>query len=99
MECVAAAKTEYGIGVLIVFLAILLGFAESREIRMGIGIGLGFVGILAALVATVLIGFCDGSCSSHCTCNPMTAPVMAGMGIAAALISFINVFYLSRRKS
>lgn len=98
MECVAAAKTEYGIGVLIVFLAILLGFAESREIRVGIGIGLGFIGILAALVATVLIGFCDGSCSPHCTCNPMTAPVMAGLGIAVALISFINVFYLSRRK-
>jgi uncharacterized membrane protein len=99
MECVAAAKTEYGIGVLIVFLAILMGFAESREIRMGIGIGLGFIGILAALIATVLIGFCDGTCSPHCTCNPMAAPVMTGLGIAAALISFINVIYLSRRKA
>jgi uncharacterized membrane protein len=98
MECAAAAKTEYGIGVLIVFLAILMGFAESREIRMGIGIGLGFIGILAALIATVLIGFCDGTCSPHCTCNPITVPVIAGLGTATALISFINAFYLNRRE-
>ncbi|HWQ79779.1 MAG TPA: DUF4418 family protein [Anaerovoracaceae bacterium] len=97
MGCVSAAKTEYGIGVLIVFLAILLGFAESREIRTGISIGLGFIGILAALVATVLVGFCDGSCA-QCACNPMAAPVMAALGIAVALISFINAIYLSRMK-
>jgi uncharacterized membrane protein len=98
MECVAAAKTEYGIGVLIVFLAILLGFTESREIRIGISTGLGFVGILAALVATVLVGFCDGACSQQCACNPMTAPLMSALGILVAVVSFINAFYLSRSK-
>lgn len=97
MECVAAAKMEYGIGVLIVFLAILLGFAESGEIRTGISTGLGFIGVLAALTATVLVGFCDGNCT-QCACNPVTAPVMAALGIAVVLISFINVFYLCRKK-
>jgi hypothetical protein len=98
MECVAAAKVEYGIGVLIVFLAILAGFAESREIRIGISIGQGFVGILAALIATVLVGFCDGACSGQCACNSMTAPVIAVLGIATALAAFINAIYLNRRK-
>lgn len=97
MECVYTAKAEYGIGVTIVFLAVLLGFAESREIRLGISTGLGFVGILAALIATVLMGFCDGSCN-QCACNPLTAPLMAALGILVAVISFINVFYLSRTK-
>lgn len=97
-ECAAVAKAEYGIGVLIIFLAILLGFVESREIRLGISIGLGFVGILAALIATVLIGFCDGSCNPHCTCNPINAPLTAALGILTSAISFGNAFYLSRMK-
>lgn len=97
MGCVAAAKTEYGIGVLIVFLAILLAFVESREIRMGISAALGLIGILASLFATVLLGFCDGSCSMECTCNPVTGPLVAALGLLTAVISFINVFYLGKR--
>ena len=99
MECVAAAKAEYGIGVLIVFLAILLAFVEPREIRMGISAALGLVGILASLFATVLLGFCDGSCSMECTCNPAAGPLVAALGLLTSVISFINVFYLGRSKN
>ncbi len=64
MKCSWAAKAEFGVGVLIVFLAILLTFVESGKIRMGISTGMGFVGILSLLISTVLIGFCDGEGSS-----------------------------------
>ena len=99
MKCSWAAKTEFGVGTLIAFLAILLAFVESSEIRMEISTALGFIGILTALIAKVLIGFCDGSCSPECTCNPVIAPLMTGLGILLAVISFINVFYLSRTKN
>ena len=99
MKCIWAAKAEFGIGVTIMFLAVLLSFVESREIRMGTSAALGFIGVLSALIAKVLIGFCDGSCSPNCECSPVTAPLMAGLGILVAAISFINVFYLSRSKN
>ncbi len=99
MKCSWAAKAEFGVGVLVVFLAILLVFVESKDIRMGISIALGFIGILAALIAKVLIGFCDGSCSQDCSCNPLTTPLMTAMGIVIAVLSFINAFYLSRAKN
>jgi hypothetical protein len=99
MKCTWAAKSEFGIGVLITFLAILLALVESKEIRLGISTALGFAGILAALIAKVLIGFCGGSCSEACSCNPSTASLMAALGILTAVISFINVFYLSRMKN
>ena len=50
-KCTWAAKAEFGVGVLIVFLGTLLAFAESREIRMGLSIALGFIGMLSVLIA------------------------------------------------
>ncbi len=75
-----------------------LAFVESREVRMGIGVALGFVGILSALTATVLIGFCSGDCSTECSCSPATGPLMATLGMIVGIISFGNTFYLSGRK-
>lgn len=98
MECAYTAKMEYGIGVMIVFLAILLALVESWEVRIGISIGMGFTGILAAVAATFLMGFCDGNCSIECTCNPITSPLMTGIGILIAVIAFVNAIYLSRKK-
>lgn len=99
MKCICAAKAEFGIGVVIMFLAVLLAFVDSGEIRTGVSAALGFIGIFSALIANVLIGFCDGSCSPNCGCSPITAPLMAGLGILVAVISFINVFYLCRSKN
>ena len=98
-KCTWAAKAEFGVGALIAFLAILLAFVESKEIRMGISTALGFIGIFAALIANVLIGFCDGSCSPECSCSPRTAPLMIALSILLTAISFLNVFYLSRAKN
>lgn len=98
-KCTWAAKSEFGIGVLIMFLGILLAFVESGAIRTGISAALGFIGILAALTANMLIGFCDGSCNPECSCSPTTAIFMTALGILVAVISFVNTFYLSTRKN
>lgn len=94
-KCTWAAKAEFGIGVMIMFLGVLLAFVESKEVRMGISVALGFTGILSALTARVLIGFCGGDCSS----SPDTVPLMTALGIIVAVISFANTFYLSCRKN
>lgn len=99
MKCSWAAKAEFGIGVLILFLAVLLLFTESREVRLGVSAALGMVGILSVMVAKVLIGFCGGTCCSGCTCSPLTPPVMTGLGLLVAVVAFLNVFYLLRSKS
>jgi hypothetical protein len=99
MKCVWAAKVEFGIGVLILFLAVMLAFVESKEIRIGVSTALCFVGILAVMVAKVILGFCDGSCNQECTCSSLTAPLMTTMGILVAVISIVNVIYLSRSKN
>lgn len=99
MKCSWAAKAEFGVGVLIAFLGILLAFAESREIRIGISAALGFVGILSLLISRVIIGFCNGSCSLECTCNPLTVQLMTALSILTAVISFLNTLYLSRKKN
>lgn len=98
-KCTWAAKSEFGIGVVIMFLGILLAFVESRGIRTGISAALGFIGIFAALTAAILIGFCDGNCNPACSCNPLTTPLMAALGILVAVISFANAFYLCTRKN
>lgn len=99
MGCVWAAKAEFGVGVLIVFLGILLALVEAREIRMGISTALGFIGILSLLMSRIIIGFCDGTCSPECTCSSLTIPVMTGLSVAVSVISFINAFYLSTAKN
>lgn len=99
MKCSWAAKAEFGIGVLILFLSILLIFTESREIRLGVSAAMGMVGVLSTLIAKVLIGFCGGECCSDCTCSSLTPPVMTGLGIIVALIAFINVIYLIQNKN
>lgn len=98
-KCTWAAKSEFGIGVLIMFLGILLAFVESGSIRAGISAALGFIGILAALTANMLVGFCDGSCNPECSCSSATAMLMTALGIFVAVISFANTFYLSIRKN
>ena len=98
-KCTWAAKAEFGIGVMIMFLGVLLAFVESREVRKGISIALGFIGILSALTARILIVFCGGDCSPECSCSPVTAPLMTALGIVVVAISFANTFYLSCRKN
>lgn len=99
MKCLWTAKAELGIGILIFILALLFIYFESRETRIGISLSLSLLGILSVLTATVLIGFCNGSCSKECTCNPATSLVMAILSTFVTLISFVNFILLSKSDS
>ena len=100
IKCYWAARTEYGVGILIIVYALLYIAFKNREIRMAINIAIACLGIFVALIATVIIGFCDGSCNPNCTCNPATLPVMTMLGMLILLVSIVNGIYLyiSRKK-
>ncbi len=98
-KCTYSAKTEFAIGILIIILAAMLLLFESREARLGISISLIFIGIFAALVPTMLIGFCDGKCGNPgCTCSSFTTLIMAALSILVALISVVNVICINNTK-
>ena len=98
MKCFYVAKIELGIGILIIVLALLFIYFKSRETKLGISLSLALIGVFSALIATVLIGFCNGSCSTECSCNPATSLIIAILGTLVALISFVNFITLNNRK-
>ncbi len=93
------AKVEFGFGVLIIFLSILLTFTESKDTRLVMSASLGLIGIFSALIAKVLIGFRDGNCSPDCSCSLCTVLCLMTLGILLFIIAFIYVFYLWRIKN
>jgi drug/metabolite transporter (DMT)-like permease len=98
MKCPTAAKAEFIIGVMILLMAVFFIASESNQARWGISVGMVMLGILTALMATIIIGFCDGSCSTECTCSSLRAPAMIAMGTLVSLISLVNSFFLSCSK-
>ena len=100
MKCAGSVKTEFGIGVIILILALFLLFFESREIRLGISISLTLIGLFSALVSTVLSGFCNGSCGNpDCTCSPFTTLIMTILSIFVVLLALLNSLFLSRARN
>lgn len=97
-KCYFAAKTEFGIGILIILLAIFFIYFDSKEIKFGISFSLSLVGIFSALTPSLLIGFCSGSCSMQCTCNSATSLIMIILSILVTLISFVNCILLNRSR-
>lgn len=96
MNCFWSGKAELGIGLLIVILALLLIYFESKEIRMGINLSLALIGIFSALITSVLIGFCGGSCGAKCTCSPAATYIMTGLGVLVTILSCLNLFQLNK---
>ncbi|SFB85183.1 DUF4418 family protein [Butyrivibrio sp. YAB3001] len=91
MKCHWTAQAELGIGFVIAFLAVLILFFASSQIRIGLHFG-----IIAALVATVfiptkLIGVCGGE---HMQCNALTKPALLVLGAIGIVFGIANVAYL-----
>lgn len=98
MKCFWAARTEVGIGILIIILALLLICFKSREAKLGISLSLALIGAFGALIATVLIGFCNGSCSMKCTCSSASLLVMTLLGMLVVVISLVNFMLLKKNR-
>lgn len=99
MRCFATARIELGVGILIFILALFFIYCESKEIRLGTSLSLTFIGIFSALVPTVLLGVCNGSCGKECTCNSASSIIMAILGIFVTVVSFINFIRLNEKQT
>ncbi len=97
MRCLGTAKTELGVGILIVLLALFFVYFKSREIRLGISLSLALIGIFSVLVPTMLIGVCNGSCGAECTCNAASSLITAILGVLVMFISFVNFMILNKK--
>jgi len=97
VQCFWAGKMELGLGILIVILSLLFLYFDSRDMRMGLSLALALVGVLSALVSSVLIGYCCGSHGMKCVCSPAAPYIMTGLNILVVLVSLYNL--LQDRKS
>jgi hypothetical protein len=97
MKCSGAVKAEYGIGVAILFFAVLISFAETNKIRFWISTALALAGMIAAVIGKTML--CGGSCKAECSCSSAAPTVMTVLGILTTVIFIINAIYLQRRKN
>ena len=95
MKCHWAAQAELGVGLVIVLLAVLVLVIVSRQIRIGLNIGITVLALLAVLIPTELIGVCGGE---HMQCHSLTRPVLVLLGVVGILYSLVNVVYLWKNK-
>ena len=97
MKCVGAVKAEYGMGVAVLFLAVLIGFTEAERIRFWMSLAIALIGIPVAFVGKTML--CGGDCNPQCSCNPLTPWLVTGLGILTTVIFLINAISLRRSKN
>lgn len=97
MKCSGAVKAEYGIGVAVLFLAVLICFAESEKIRFWVSAALALAGIPAAVIGNTML--CGGGCRAECSCSPMAPALMTALGILTTVIFAINTIYLRSKNT
>lgn len=91
MKCLWTATAEIGVGIVIVLLGIFLLALKSSQARLGVSISVAFMGILAALFPTVLIGVCP---KVTMRCHMLTLPALLVLSVFIVLGALINCFYL-----
>lgn len=94
MKCHWTATAEIGIGLLITAFGVISIAVSSVHIRLGLYIGAGLTGILAASVPTVLIGVCA---MPGMNCNAVTAPSILVISLLVVVVSTLNSIYLIRQ--
>lgn len=95
MKCHWTAQAELGVGALIAVLGILILVIASRQIRIGITIGIVLNGILTILIPNALIGVCK---SNHMHCHALTLPALTLLGIVTVVVGIVNIIYLSKKE-
>jgi hypothetical protein len=91
MKCHWTAQAELGIGLVIAILGLLLILFDSRQLRIGISIGILLNGILVLLLPNALIGVCG---SQQMKCRSLTQPALNILGVLVALAAVINIWFL-----
>ncbi|QOX63194.1 DUF4418 family protein [Anoxybacterium hadale] len=96
MKCHWTARAEIGIGLLIAVLGVISILVSSLPIRLGLHIGAGLTGILAASVPTVLIGVCA---MPGMNCHAIAAPSILVISLLVIIVSVVNSIYLIRQNT
>lgn len=91
MKCHWTAQAELGIGLTIAILGLLLILIASRQLRIGISIGIFLNAILELLIPNALIGVCG---SLQMNCRILTLPALNILGVLVALSAVINIWFL-----
>ncbi len=91
MKCFWTARAEFGVGILIALLGLLLILFSSVQLRLGLNISIIFNGILALLIPTKLIGVCDGI---HMDCHSLALPALVVISSIIIITALLNSVYL-----
>lgn len=91
MRCVYTQKSELGIGLLIILLAVLLLLIPSKAIRSGISIAIGLILLIAIALPTALIGVCGNNMMQ---CRALSRPLWLSISILAFAGAAWNTIYL-----
>jgi hypothetical protein len=89
MPCGWTARAEVGVGALVVFVGLLLQFAQSAETKRMIGlfgIALGILAILFPLYITKMCGVAEHPC------NLVTKPFLILIGVVIAIIACYIIY-------
>jgi hypothetical protein len=95
MKCFWSARAEIAIGAPLAFLGALLLFSRRKEVFRIIGVMTVFLGVLAIIITTSLIGTCANPAM---VCNTQMKPtLLVAGGITAALGAAVVVLGETRR--
>lgn len=98
MRCAMSVKVQFAIGALILLLAIVTLFMQSHQVKMGMSLSIVLFGVLSGLVSTILIGFCNGGCSTpNCQCNPYTTIIMIALSVLVVITAILQSLYFAHQ--
>ena len=95
MPCHKTSNIEAVLGAVILVVGLASIFAKSVDLQIGYLLAIAVVGILIALVPTVIVGVCR---HAHMGCHAVSLPVLVLLGIAVAISALTTAFFLYRRR-
>ena len=88
MKCFWTGNAEIALGAMMIVTGLLLVVSRQKESRMLLGVVLGSLGVMVALLPTYLIGVC--STLDH-PCHAGTQPALILLGVITIIVAIITI--------
>ena len=88
MKCFWTGNAEIALGAMMIVTGLLLVVSRQKESRMLLGVVLGSLGVMVALVPTYLIGVC--AVLDH-PCHAGTQPALILLGVIIIIVAIITI--------
>ena len=88
MKCFWTGNAEIALGAMMIVTGLLLVVSRQKESRMLLGVVLGSLGVMVALVPTYLIGVC--AVLDH-PCHAGTQPALILLGVITIIVAIITI--------